>query len=94
MFNPRNYENSRPDGFGALEVAHDDTEHLFVPLQHGSRVAIQVNTELKTILKLDESGTSDPKSEIAGWTLHTSADKVQFKVSDFGSEVQIVLPRG
>jgi hypothetical protein len=33
MFNPRNYENSRPDGFGVLEVAHDDTEHLFVPLQ-------------------------------------------------------------
>jgi len=36
---------------------------------------------------LDESCTSNPKSEIADWTVVQPAS-VQFEVSDFGFEVQ------
>src|SRR5213593_2643377 len=41
-------------------------------------------------LKLDESCISDPKSEISDWTGPDQADaqRVQFAVSDFGSEMQ------
>src|SRR6267142_2967148 len=42
------------------------------------------------ILKLDESCISNPKSETLNWTgdRHGTTSSVQFKVSDFGFEMQ------
>ncbi|HWQ34529.1 MAG TPA: VIT and VWA domain-containing protein [Blastocatellia bacterium] len=33
MFNQRSYENTRPDGFGVLEIVDEKEPHLFVPLR-------------------------------------------------------------